>query len=334
MHFRSKSPVGWCIDHSKWKRKRFLLLYFAISRIGFHQFLNVASWKPWGFWCDFWWISPTNALGFFSSRNSPILFKRVSRTGFFLREVRGVPPTMIRAQACFFFLQNWKVLVIHVKSPKFSNVFKFTGFFLKGSERFFQMEMLGFLPCLIWRGASVFFAFWSWRTPGYFLGWSIDLVFSKFWAFLLFIIINWCIPKHGSPLNCGMAKLNNGEDARRSHRAESKRIRCVCFGLKYFSPMWSAGEELIKLVSAPARRGSEAAHTFLCTEKQQHLAMNEARVLAKLEHPHIIQYEDCYRDSVMVYIVMEYAAHGDLWQVIQTQVSCCNKVCCFPLGTF
>eukprot|EP00667_Euglena_gracilis_P010462 EG_transcript_10654 len=64
---------------------------------------------------------------------------------------------------------------------------------------------------------------------------------------------------------------------------------------------------------------AKSIDTSRMTEKQQHLAMNEARVLAKLEHPHIIQYEDCYRDSVMVYIVMEYAAHGDLWQVIQTQ---------------
>eukprot|EP00668_Euglena_longa_P032383 GGOE01041699.1.p1 GENE.GGOE01041699.1~~GGOE01041699.1.p1 ORF type:complete len:318 (-),score=92.27 GGOE01041699.1:282-1235(-) len=64
---------------------------------------------------------------------------------------------------------------------------------------------------------------------------------------------------------------------------------------------------------------AKSIDTSQLTENQQDLAMNEARVLAKLQHPHIIQYEDCYSDSVMVYIVMEYAAHGDLWQVIQTQ---------------
>ena len=48
--------------------------------------------------------------------------------------------------------------------------------------------------------------------------------------------------------------------------------------------------------------------------------LNEAKLLAQLSHPHIIKYVDCYSDNAMFNIVMEYARHGDLWQIIQAHV--------------
>lgn len=47
------------------------------------------------------------------------------------------------------------------------------------------------------------------------------------------------------------------------------------------------------------------------------LAMKEVAVLKSLNHPHIIKYFDSFADDHHLYIVMEYAAKGDLHALLK-----------------
>lgn len=64
---------------------------------------------------------------------------------------------------------------------------------------------------------------------------------------------------------------------------------------------------------------AKVINTAALPEKQREFALNEAKLLAQLSHPHIIKYEECYSDSVTFHILMEYARHGDLWNRISQQ---------------
>lgn len=51
--------------------------------------------------------------------------------------------------------------------------------------------------------------------------------------------------------------------------------------------------------------------------KQKAATMAEVEVLAKLDHPNIVHYHDCFMDEVYINIVMEYCDSGDLTGVIK-----------------
>ena len=55
------------------------------------------------------------------------------------------------------------------------------------------------------------------------------------------------------------------------------------------------------------------------SKKEQENSINEARILASIDHPNIIGYKDCFMDEnkKVLYIVMEYANGGDLSQKIK-----------------
>ena len=54
-------------------------------------------------------------------------------------------------------------------------------------------------------------------------------------------------------------------------------------------------------------------------ERRRRLLESEVELLRKLEHPHIVRYEDCINDTEhkTVYIIMEYCAGGDLDALIK-----------------
>eukprot|EP00727_Mastigamoeba_balamuthi_P001023 m51a1_g10918 putative serine threonine-protein kinase nek1 (1353) ;mRNA; r:92813-97513 len=53
--------------------------------------------------------------------------------------------------------------------------------------------------------------------------------------------------------------------------------------------------------------------------REQREAMNEIEVLKLLRHPNIIQYNEHFEENGMLYIVMDYADGGDLYQAIQAR---------------
>ncbi|KAI8476547.1 MAG: kinase-like domain-containing protein [Monoraphidium minutum] len=57
--------------------------------------------------------------------------------------------------------------------------------------------------------------------------------------------------------------------------------------------------------------------TTALTAKQKAATMDEVEVLAKLDHPNIVHYHDCFMDEVYINIVMEYCDGGDLTGLIR-----------------
>lgn len=53
-------------------------------------------------------------------------------------------------------------------------------------------------------------------------------------------------------------------------------------------------------------------------QRQQVQAMREVQILKKLRHPHIVQFFTSFLENECLYIVMEYAAGGDLQNLIRT----------------
>ncbi len=49
--------------------------------------------------------------------------------------------------------------------------------------------------------------------------------------------------------------------------------------------------------------------------KKQREALREAKLLRKLRHPHIIRYFHSFIESENLYMVMEYAEGGDMYNV-------------------
>jgi NIMA (never in mitosis gene a)-related kinase 1/4/5 len=56
-------------------------------------------------------------------------------------------------------------------------------------------------------------------------------------------------------------------------------------------------------------------HIYLCTLGEE--ALDEARMLARIDSPYVIRYYDCFIEGLMLNIVMEYAAKGSLHQMIK-----------------
>ncbi len=56
--------------------------------------------------------------------------------------------------------------------------------------------------------------------------------------------------------------------------------------------------------------------------KQRRATMDEVEVLAKLDHPNIVKYHDCFADTATINIVMEYCDAGDLASFIKVGLSC------------
>lgn len=54
------------------------------------------------------------------------------------------------------------------------------------------------------------------------------------------------------------------------------------------------------------------------SDKEKENSLNEVRILASINHPHIISYKEAFIDesSSSLWIVMEYADDGDLFQKI------------------
>lgn len=52
--------------------------------------------------------------------------------------------------------------------------------------------------------------------------------------------------------------------------------------------------------------------------KEQENALNEVRLLASINHPHIVQYKDSFIDEITssLCLVMELAEYGDLFKKI------------------
>lgn len=53
--------------------------------------------------------------------------------------------------------------------------------------------------------------------------------------------------------------------------------------------------------------------------KEREDALMEAKILSKLQHPYIVGYKDSFVDSKYLYIIMEYADRGDLFDQIKKQ---------------
>jgi serine/threonine protein kinase len=53
-------------------------------------------------------------------------------------------------------------------------------------------------------------------------------------------------------------------------------------------------------------------NTTSLSAKQKLATMDEVLVLAKLHHPNIVTYHDCFSDAVFINIVMEFCNAGDL----------------------
>src|SRR5690554_3940162 len=53
--------------------------------------------------------------------------------------------------------------------------------------------------------------------------------------------------------------------------------------------------------------------------REQREARNEVQVLSKLKHPNIVSYIDSFVDNGSLYIAMDYADGGDLYQAIKNQ---------------
>lgn len=60
-------------------------------------------------------------------------------------------------------------------------------------------------------------------------------------------------------------------------------------------------------------------NTTSLSAKQKSATMDEVLVLAKLNHPNIVKYHDCYMDAVYINIVMEYCNAGDLAGLIKAR---------------
>jgi len=56
--------------------------------------------------------------------------------------------------------------------------------------------------------------------------------------------------------------------------------------------------------------------------KQQRDALREVQILRKLKHPHIIHYYTSFIEDETLYILMEYAAAGDLYSVFFMRYLC------------
>ncbi|PRW58940.1 serine threonine- kinase Nek1 isoform X5 [Chlorella sorokiniana] len=52
---------------------------------------------------------------------------------------------------------------------------------------------------------------------------------------------------------------------------------------------------------------------------ERRMTRDEVRVLRSLAHPNVIQYQDCFTDGGMQYIVMEYAEEGDLEKMLKAR---------------
>ena len=50
--------------------------------------------------------------------------------------------------------------------------------------------------------------------------------------------------------------------------------------------------------------------------KEKQNALNEIRILASINSPHIIRYKDAFYEDSCLYIIMEFALNGDLSQKI------------------
>lgn len=59
--------------------------------------------------------------------------------------------------------------------------------------------------------------------------------------------------------------------------------------------------------------------TTALSAKQKAATMDEVEVLAKLDHPNIVKYHDCFTDDVYINIVMEYCEAGDLATFIKNR---------------
>ena len=46
-------------------------------------------------------------------------------------------------------------------------------------------------------------------------------------------------------------------------------------------------------------------------------AVNEARLLASVQHVNVLSYKEAFIDGSKLYIVMEYAPYGDLYAVLR-----------------
>lgn len=79
----------------------------------------------------------------------------------------------------------------------------------------------------------------------------------------------------------------------------------------YLAVQISLGREVVlKILDAPARDAPETVERFL----------NEGRIIASLNHPHIITIYDIGQSAEKVYISMEYVEGGDLKQRMHTRV--------------
>lgn len=89
---------------------------------------------------------------------------------------------------------------------------------------------------------------------------------------------------------------------------KTKKIGKGAFGSCFLAKCVKSGETCV--VKEVALRGMDA--------KEAKRSINEARVLQKLKHPHLISYRDAQvnKADAKLYIVMQYAAGGDLSELI------------------
>ena len=65
------------------------------------------------------------------------------------------------------------------------------------------------------------------------------------------------------------------------------------------------------------------------SNKEQDAAINECRILATLNSPHVVQYYDSFLEASALYIIMEFCANGDLHKYLKV-VSLFLKVSLLP----
>ena len=98
---------------------------------------------------------------------------------------------------------------------------------------------------------------------------------------------------------------------------ESKALESEVFKSKYrkikLIGKGSFGEAVLVRSKADGKRYvAKAIETAAMTPKEKRDVQNEIKILAAVNHPNIIRYQEHFDDGTLMFIVMEYADGGDL----------------------
>eukprot|EP00668_Euglena_longa_P002180 GGOE01002524.1.p1 GENE.GGOE01002524.1~~GGOE01002524.1.p1 ORF type:complete len:479 (+),score=170.01 GGOE01002524.1:161-1438(+) len=77
---------------------------------------------------------------------------------------------------------------------------------------------------------------------------------------------------------------------------------------------------LVRELATGAEYVSKEVGMAAMSARDRQEAINEVRFLSNLSHPNIIQYVESFLHTNVLYIVMEYADGGDLWELIQARL--------------